>query len=204
MRRVALHAREDVGEDDDDDDEEEEEDEDGAPLYDDEGGLATMVSKLAGVDGQPVTMHRVVGVEAKSRGAASSSVTTPRVAAQTSGCPTRTTAPRSFFTSHETAELRGCGEAGKDGGQGGASLPPRGLRASPAPSPRGDPRCGVDPGRRYRTETDRGTARAVFNDKRRMMMMMMTAMRVNGARHRRRAERNTQRRHQTGVGSRGR
>ena len=94
-----------------------EDDEDGMLVYDDEGGLALMVSKLAGVQGEP-TMHRVelawkeravvpllISDEA---GDESSSITTTTTTATT-------TARSSFFTSHETAKLRGCGDGGVDG-----------------------------------------------------------------------------------------
>ena len=114
--RLALRPYARGGRYEDDDDDEEEEDEDGALLYDDEGGLATMVSKLAGVDGQP-TMHRVKLAWKQRAVVPLLVVSNDSQGGSTDEQPssTRTTALRSFFTSHETAELRGCGEAGKDG-----------------------------------------------------------------------------------------
>ena len=85
-------------------------DEDALLLHDDEGGLATMVSRLAGVEGQP-TMHRI-DLSWRQRPVVQLLECDEPSSSSSSSSPSSSSA---LFTSHETAELRGCGEGGKDG-----------------------------------------------------------------------------------------
>jgi hypothetical protein len=86
-------------------------------LHGDEGGLAAMVSRLAGVEGGKPTMHRVdlvwrerpvVPFLLKNNPNKNSAAHEGSVEGESQSQP-------SLFASHETAELKGCGAGGKDG-----------------------------------------------------------------------------------------